>query len=464
MAMIYGSEPNALQRRLDDLQKIKLTTREDILNLFTPTSPITSPMKFAGRAKPLEDVTDALMTKGADIILFGERGCGKSSLANMLHGIATGHLELLDYYDLRERLERKYHGWFRSITERKQFNVIWVNGGGRTLNEVMNLVLTRRRENEFGPGLLFYLPTEADQTEVSAKIGFDWVFTSETELKQIHIASKPINIKEGFELALQRYADRHKEELLIIVDEFETVADRQEISQYMKSMKAARFVLVGIGDVTFDLLREHSSIARDTHGIKLGPMTEDELRQILSIGSFILSPNYGFHPFAVEEIVRHSYGSPYWCHFFARALVAKELDLAGSPEFFLTPAQPKQFSRDDVAALIESLPDRADCTLFEEALKLLTMHDELTAKILLSIAQHSEGVISSVQICQSLETQGVSKADVIATIEGFLTLSSAPFVERSRIRDIVSFSFADPNLKKYILIRNGGLARPLTPS
>jgi hypothetical protein len=458
MAMIYGSEPNTLQRRLDDLQKNKLTTREDILNLFTPNSPITSPIKFAGRAKPLEEVTDALMTKGADIILFGERGGGKSSLANMLHGIATGHLELLDYYDLRERLERKYHGWLRSITDRKQFNVIWVNGGGRTINEVINLVLTRRREKEFGPGLLYYLPTEADQTEISAKIGFDRIFTTETELKQIQIATKPLNIKEGFELALQRYADRNKEELLIILDEFETVADRQEISQYMKSMKGARFVLVGIGDVTFDLLREHSSIARDTHGIKLGPMTEDELRQILSIGSTILAPNYGFHPLAVEEIVKYSFGSPYWCHFLARALVTKELDLAGTPEFFLTPAQPKQFSKEEVSGLIESLPDRADCRLFEEALTLLTMHDELTAKILLCIAKHSEGVISSAQICQSLETQGISKEDVMATIEGFLKLSSAPFVERSRIRDIVSFSFADPNLKKYILIRNAGLS------
>jgi hypothetical protein len=442
---------------MDDLQKIKLKTREDILNLFTPASPITAPIKFAGRAKPLEDITDALMTKGADIILFGERGCGKSSLANMLHSISTGHLELLDYYDLRERLERKGYRWIFASTETKQFNVIWVSGAGRTLNEVINLILTRRKDKEFGPGLLRYLPNEADQTEVSAKIGFDRVFTSETELKQIHVSPKPINIKEGFELALQRYAERNKEELLIIIDEFETVIDKQEISQYMKSMQGARFVLVGIGEVTFDLLREHSSIARDTHGIKLGPMTEEELRQILFIGSTILSPNYGFHPFAEDQIVKYSYGSPYWCHFLARALITRELELAGSPEFFLSPSKPKQFTKDDVDALIASLPDRADCRLFEEALNLLTMHDETTAKILLCLAHHSEGVISSAQICRSLEADGISKEDVIETIEGFLKLSSAPFVERSRIRDIVSFSFSDPNLKKYILIRNAGL-------
>jgi len=460
MATIYGSEPSNLQRRMDDLNKIKLETRDDILNLFTPNSPITSALKFAGREKALEELTDALLTKGADLVLFAERGGGKTSLANMLHHIATGHLELLDYYNLRQRLERK--GYFLNVipgkTETKRFNVIWVDGSKRTVDEVINLVLTRRKEKDYGPGLLYYLKSEADQTEVSAKIGFDRIFKSETELKEIHVSPKPINIREGFELAMQRYTDQYDEELLIIIDEFETIPNKYEISQYMKSAKA-RFVIVGIAETTLDLLGEHASIARETQAIKLEPMTESELRLILSIGAAILSPNYGFHPLAVDEIVRNSYGSPFWCHFFARGLIQRELELAGSPKFFLTPSTPKEFTKDDVTALIASLPTRSDSTIFEEALSLITVQDNLTARILLSIATSKDGVISSAKICEKLERQGISKADVIATIEGFLKLSGNPLVERSRIRDIVTFSFADPNLKKYILIRNAGLAK-----
>jgi Cdc6-like AAA superfamily ATPase len=459
MATIYGSDPSTLQRRMNDLSEIKLKTRDDILNLFTPNSPITTALKFAGREKPLEELTDALLTKGADLVLFAERGGGKTSLANMLHSIANGHLELLDYYGLRQRLERR--GYFLNFvpgrTETKKFNVIWVDGSKRTVEQVINLVLTRRKERQYGPGLLYYLPTEADQTEVSAKIGFDRIFKSETELKEIHVSPKAINVREGFDLAMQRYTDKYDEELLIIIDEFETIPDKSEISQYMKSAKA-RFVIVGIAETTLDLLGEHASVARETQAIKLEPMTENELRQILSIGATILSPNYGFHPFAVDEIVRQSYGSPFWCQFFAKGLIQQELELAGSPEYFLTPSTPKEFTRDDVMALVASLPNRPDCRLFEEALGLITVQDTLTARILLCIANSKEGVISSAKVCSELESQGISKADVIATIEGFLKLSSVPLVERSRIRDIVTFSFADPNLKKYILIRNAGLA------
>ena len=43
------------------------------------------------------------------------------------------------------------------------------------------------------------------------------------------------------------------------------------------------------------------------------------------------------------------------------------------------------------------------------------------------------------------------------TINGLLEMGDSPFKVRGRIRDIVSFSFEDPNLKRYILIRNADL-------
>jgi ABC-type oligopeptide transport system ATPase subunit len=460
MAMIFGSEPTSLEKRLGDISKIELKTRDDVLNVFTPNSPITSPTKFAGREKQIEDLLNALSSKGADLIIIGERGCGKTSLGYMLHDIAQGKLEILEYYGLKQHLEKK--GFLKLfITDlfdkkKNKFNVIWVDAFRRTVDEVINAVLTRRRDRDFGAGLLSYIPNEADQIEISSKIGFDKVFTAEAEVKEVYIPSKPLNIKEGFELAMQRYADKNSEELLIIVDEFETVKDKSEIAQYLKSVKHARFVLMGIASTSLELIEQHASVARDTFAIELKPMEEKELREILKIGDSILGKyNYNFSPEAMEEIIKHSYGSPYWCHFIAKAIVQQELDLAG--EFFLTPATPKRFTKEDVNKIISTLSENPNCKSYEELLKFSTFGDVTTAKILLRIAGEKDSTIFSTKIIDSLVGEGISREVVMATINDWLQMSDGPFEEQRRIRDLISFSFKDPNFKRYILLRDAGI-------
>lgn len=52
--------------------------------LFAPTSPIDQEKFFAGRLKQASDLLDSVYQKGAHSIIFGERGVGKSSLANII--------------------------------------------------------------------------------------------------------------------------------------------------------------------------------------------------------------------------------------------------------------------------------------------------------------------------------------------------------------------------------------------
>ena len=457
--MMSSESSNKLYIREKALRRLRLRTREDFLNVFTPASPIHTPAKFVGRQRQLENMISALLSKGADLIVYGERGCGKSSLAYMLHAIAQGDFDLLDYYNLRGRLEEKgfLFGLFGS--DRKTFNVIWVNGFGKRWDEVIHSVLTRRRARTnnrvFGPGLLSYLPTEADQIEVATKIGFNKVFVAEDELKEIHIPEKPVNVKEGFEIALQRYADSHEEPLLIIIDEVETIRDRSEIAFYLKNVPNVRFVLVGIAETTLDLIGQHSSIARQAHAIKLEPMTGEELRDVVEVGALILERHCQFSGEVVEGIVKNSFRSPYWCHFFAKALLENQMDTRQSFDRFRKPEKPVRIGAGEFDAMLEGLADNAECKLFEESLRAVTLGDDLNWRVLIAIAEQEDALIVNKEVVkQVVRGRGkVSTADIAATVDGFLDMAHGPFELKSRIRDVCSFVFRDPNFKRYVLIR-----------
>jgi len=53
--------------------------------VFKPTAPINREDLFAGRQPQTRDVVDAVNQQGQHAVLYGERGVGKTSLANMDH-------------------------------------------------------------------------------------------------------------------------------------------------------------------------------------------------------------------------------------------------------------------------------------------------------------------------------------------------------------------------------------------
>ena len=53
-------------------------------NLFRPKAPIEDDKLFQGRLKQVSDVLDVIYEDGAHAVIFGERGVGKTSLANII--------------------------------------------------------------------------------------------------------------------------------------------------------------------------------------------------------------------------------------------------------------------------------------------------------------------------------------------------------------------------------------------
>ena len=60
-----------------------------IKSLFTPAAPIGRAELFAGRKDQLHRLFDAIAETGRHAVLFGERGVGKTSLANVFHELIS---------------------------------------------------------------------------------------------------------------------------------------------------------------------------------------------------------------------------------------------------------------------------------------------------------------------------------------------------------------------------------------
>lgn len=59
----------------------------NINKVFTPQSPIEDIDIFAGRSEQINLIIDSINRKGCHVILYGERGVGKTSLSNIIPSI-----------------------------------------------------------------------------------------------------------------------------------------------------------------------------------------------------------------------------------------------------------------------------------------------------------------------------------------------------------------------------------------
>ena len=63
---------------------------QTLATIFTPSTPIDQRGLFRGRIEQVLQLTSALVEPGRHVVLYGERGVGKTSLANVLADFLSG--------------------------------------------------------------------------------------------------------------------------------------------------------------------------------------------------------------------------------------------------------------------------------------------------------------------------------------------------------------------------------------
>jgi Cdc6-like AAA superfamily ATPase len=248
----------------------------DAIQAFSPGAPIDEFDLLAGRGPQIDRMIDTVMQRGQHAILYGERGVGKSSLANTFATKLLGGARTVTCIPVNCHPTDDF-----SAVWRKVFRRLETNGG--------NLAAKY-------PGLV-------DPDEVVM------------ELSGFSLNTVPI----------------------VILDEFDKLHDRglrNRVANTIKNLSdrsvRTTVIIVGVADSVSDLIEEHESIARCLRQIPMQRMSATELKEIVekrlsSLGMTINSD-------ALAYTVSLSRGLPHYTHLLnqqsaKKALTARDLTI-----------------------------------------------------------------------------------------------------------------------------------------
>lgn len=246
----------------------KARFRGALTTAFSPSAPVKSLESFAGRNDELERITETVLQRGRHAVVYGERGVGKTSLANVLP-------------DKLDRLGRFEYGVVRhNCSSTPTFRSMW--------EAVFREFTIKRQLVDSNPvALSNYLPEDAGPEDVR--------------------------------ILLQQLGSA-----VVIFDEYDRVPRSSPISAMLadtiKSLSDhavdATIIIVGVADSIDELISEHVSIGRAITQIQLSRMFEGELLSILEIGFQRAEMQIEFE--ARREIAALSQGLPHVVHELGR--------------------------------------------------------------------------------------------------------------------------------------------------
>lgn len=232
--------------------------------VFTPTRPQRSSRRVSGRQAELLRIFRAIALDRAHVVLYGERGRGKTSLVNLVASAARSSGYMVGRYTC------SFDSCFEDI----------VRGLARDL-----------------PKPMLAAPIVQD----------DELEGCEAALPRGKIQPRDIAALPG------RLAGRH---VVLIADEFDRVEDSATRTWFADAIKQASdrgaalsFIIVGVSDSLEELVGRHPSIQRNILGLALPLLSDTEIDEILVQGG--RDSGIEFLPEVRRAIVDVARGVPY---------------------------------------------------------------------------------------------------------------------------------------------------------
>lgn len=245
---------------------------------FKPASPVDDIGLFAGRIGQIEKIVNAIMQTGLHVILYGERGVGKTSLVSILDDVLRG-IEKKDWFS-----------FVRINCDKEQgFSTLWY----RVLQEItFSQEISKPRI-----GL-----EKSEDTVNHLQRAIDYVYRSEIG---------PDDLRLIFQ-KLPTYP-------IIVLDEVDRIEDQKVRGLLADTIKAfsdhaskATLILVGVADSVDELIWDHRSIERALVQVQLPRMSAKELHEALN--KCLNEARMTMESEARQSIVATSRGLPHYTH------------------------------------------------------------------------------------------------------------------------------------------------------
>ena len=271
------------------IEREKEILRAGVRKIYTPYKPIKSIDLFSGRREEVHRLIEHMNTPGQHVLLYGDRGVGKTSLANILVIVLKG----MDHGVLIEK-RCDSTDTFASIVA-KPLSGVGVD---------VTLSATQRQKTVSGE-------LEAGIQIIKGK--------ANTEKSSIDIFNGIGEQANSPAWVAEKLKDTSA---LFIIDEVDALvanSDRRKVAELIKHLSDAgspfKIMIVGIAETAEKLTGGHPSVHRCLNETKLNRMSEEELAEIVTTGSEKLGLD--FEEQAIHAIGEFSAGYPYFTHLLA---------------------------------------------------------------------------------------------------------------------------------------------------
>ncbi|MEM6332251.1 MAG: hypothetical protein AAF823_02810 [Planctomycetota bacterium] len=393
-------------------------------SVFKPFAPIELVEQFQGRNDQIIEFKRELSNDGRHAILFGDRGVGKTSFAN-LAGFWSGRP-----IDRQVLIPCSQDSSFESISA-SIFHQLGIDG----------------------------LPTGwtiEDSASASATLGFGESGFAASGSKKVtaNFETAVGGVLLGPHLVAEKIADCNATVILDEYDRFSCEHTDARIAELIKRLSdtnsSTKLVIVGVATTPSELIRSHSSLDRSCAQIQIPRMSRSEMEQILHHGAYELGAKVPFE--VAQRVVDMADGFPYFVHLMALNMCSAYADRREANSSGDT-----NFTRDDFQQSVIKAVSLAEQTLrdsYMDAVRDGNREKSAVTKVLDGIALSQSIEVLTDDIGYNLrlihKSDDLTKRQIQSHINHLSKAGEESIL--SRVRP-ACYKFSDPRMHAFIRIR-----------